>query len=83
MSHYAREDDIVWLTFEGYDGEHAWAEGHDWGLVERDERTGQVVAVELWRASQRLPAGLLAELPEPAATPVVVDRGDGTRPRAA
>lgn len=83
MSHYAPDDDIAWLVLEGYEGGRADGERHEWGLVERDRETGRVVAFEVWHASQRLPAEMLAALPEPAASEVHVDRGDGSTPRAA
>lgn len=72
MSHYDREVDIAWLVLEGFDGQRAYGEGHPWGLIERDRETGQIVAVEFWRASERLPKELIEALPEPRGTGAVI-----------
>lgn len=66
MSHYDRDANVAWLELEGFDGRRVLVEEHDWGLVERDSRTGSIVAVEFWQASTILPGGLLDALPEPA-----------------
>ena len=82
MSHYAHEDDIAAIELEGFDGTRAIGEDHDWGLVLRDRETGATVGFEVWNASERLPAELLAALPDVAAQELVVERG-GTQPHAA
>ncbi len=46
------------------------------GLIDRDREAGSLVAVEFWRASERLPKELLEALPEPEAKGVVVTRED-------
>lgn len=74
MSHYDRQADIAWLLLEGYDGRRAYGEDHQWGLVERDRETGQVVAFEVWQASQHLPRELLDALPQPEGRGVIVER---------
>jgi uncharacterized protein YuzE len=63
--HYDPEVDIAWIRFEGYDGRTAVSTQEEWGLEERDRTSGDVVALELWRASTRLPSELLALLPAP------------------
>lgn len=83
MTHYAREEDIASLDLEGFDGPGAVAEDHEWGLVIRDRETGRTVGFEIWQASQRLPAELLAALPEPAGDEIVVDGSGGSQPHAA
>lgn len=40
----------------------------EWGLIDHDSATDQVVAVEVWSASKRLSAEVLATLPAPAST---------------
>jgi uncharacterized protein YuzE len=40
----------------------------EWGLIDHDSATDEVVAVEVWSASKRLPAEVLAMLPAPAST---------------
>lgn len=65
MSHYDRESDIAALNLKGFDGSKLFGEDHDWGLILRDRETQEVVGVELWCASDRLPAELLLALPEP------------------
>jgi uncharacterized protein YuzE len=75
MSHYDRESDIAALNLEGFDGSQIFGEDHDWGLLLRDRETQAVVGVELWRASDRLPAELLQALPEPVVRArVVIER---------
>jgi uncharacterized protein YuzE len=81
MSHYAREDDIAAIELEGFGGQTAVGEDHDWGLVLRDRESGRTLGFEIWQASQRLPAELLAALPEPTVDEVV-DGGGGTLPHA-
>jgi uncharacterized protein YuzE len=76
MSHYDRESDIAALDLKGFDGGQVFGEDHDWGLLLRDRVTQEVVGVEFWRASDRLPPQLLDALPEPAArnSVVVIER---------
>jgi uncharacterized protein YuzE len=66
QGHYDPRVDIAWIRFDGYDGRSVVSTEEGWGLEERDPATGEVVALELWRASERLPAELLAMLPAPA-----------------
>jgi len=74
MSHYDRESDIAALNLNGFDGQ-VFGEEHDWGLLLRDRETQEVVGVEFWRASDRLPRQLLDALPQPAARDrVVIER---------
>lgn len=63
--HYDKDADIAWLRFEGYDGSSAVAEEMEWGLREVDPASGQLVALEFWRASERLPSEFLGMLPPP------------------
>ncbi len=63
--HYDREADIAWLRFEGYDPERARSEEVEFGLRETDPLTGEIVALEYWKASESLPAELLRMLPQP------------------
>ncbi len=75
MSHYDRESDIAALNLKGFDGGQVFGEDHNWGLLLRDRGTQEMVGIELWRASDRLPAQLLDALPEPAArNRVVIER---------
>lgn len=63
--HYDAEADIAWVRFEGYDPSTAVGEETDSGLRELDPATGEVVGLEFWQASSRLPAELLRMLPPP------------------
>lgn len=74
MSHYDRDADIAALNLEGFDGTRAVGEDHEWGLVLRDRESNRVVGIELWRASERLPADLLEALPEPRPAGSQVER---------
>jgi uncharacterized protein YuzE len=63
--HYDAEADIAWVRFEGYDPSTAVAEDTASGLRELDPNTGQIVGLELWEASSKLPADFLRMLPPP------------------
>jgi uncharacterized protein YuzE len=63
--HYDREADIAWVRFESYDPSTAVAEETDAGLRELDPSTGEIVGLEFWQASRKLPADLLRMLPPP------------------
>jgi uncharacterized protein YuzE len=63
--HYDAEADIPWIRFQHYDPNTAVAEEVDGGLRELDPATGDIVGLEFWTASQRLPADLLRMLPPP------------------
>lgn len=64
--HYDEQADVAWLRFEGYDSSTVVAEEVEFGLRELDPNDGHVVALEYWRASERLPAELLRMLPAPS-----------------
>jgi uncharacterized protein YuzE len=63
--HYDEQADIAWLRFEEYDPTTVVSEEVDFGLRELDPSSQQVVGLEYWRASERLPAELLRMLPSP------------------
>jgi uncharacterized protein YuzE len=62
-AYYDTEADIVWLP-TGH-AEHVVSEEVEWGLIDHDEMTDEVVAVEIWAASKHLPKAILDALPEP------------------
>jgi uncharacterized protein YuzE len=64
FAYYDRDADIVW--FPTGMSEDVVSEEVGWGLIDHDSRTDEVVAVEIWSASTRLPSELLATLPAPA-----------------
>jgi uncharacterized protein YuzE len=63
--HYDADADIAWVRFEGYDAKTAVGEESDSGLRELDPATGEIVGLEFWQASRRLPAEFLRMLPPP------------------
>jgi uncharacterized protein YuzE len=63
--HYDAGADIAWVRFEGYDPSTVVGEESDSGVRELDPVTGEVVGLEFWQASQRLPAEFLRMLPPP------------------
>ena len=65
-AYYDREADIAWLP-TGY-SEDVLSEQVDWGLIDHDASTDEVVALEVWDASTRLPRTLLDALPAPGAS---------------
>jgi uncharacterized protein YuzE len=73
MSRYASDVDIAFLTLAAGQGRPR-AEETEWGLLVYDTETGTLIGAEIWDAKTRLPAELLAALPEPAAQEVTVER---------
>ncbi len=64
-AYYDRDADIAWLP-TGY-SENVLSEEVSWGLVDHDAATDEVVALEVWNASKRLPSAVLDALPAPTA----------------
>jgi uncharacterized protein YuzE len=64
FAYYDREADIAWLPTGA--AERVVSEEVDWGLVDHDSETDEVVAIEIWSASSRLPADVLSTLPAPS-----------------
>jgi uncharacterized protein YuzE len=62
-AYYDSDADIAWLP-TGH-AERVVSEEVDWGLVDHDASTDEVVAVEIWSASKRLPKAILDTLPAP------------------
>jgi len=65
FAYYDREADIAWLPTG--DSSDVVSEEVDWGLIDHDSATDEVVAIEVWSASKRLPPEVLATLPAPTA----------------
>ncbi len=66
FAYYDREADIAWLPTGS--SNDVVSEEVEWGLVDHDASSDEVVAIEIWSASKRLPAEVLASLPDPAGT---------------
>lgn len=64
FAYYDREADIAW--FPTGDSADVVSKEVDWGLIDHDLVTDEVVAIEVWSASKLLPPELLAKLPAPA-----------------
>jgi uncharacterized protein YuzE len=62
-AYYDREADIAWLPTGA--SERVVSEEVEWGLVDHDATTDEIVAVEIWAASKRLPQAILDALPRP------------------
>jgi uncharacterized protein YuzE len=64
-AYYDRDADIAWLpTGESQD---VLSEEVNWGLIDHDAATNEIVALEIWTASKRLPKAVLDALPAPRA----------------
>jgi uncharacterized protein YuzE len=61
FAYYDREADIAWVPTAPT--EHVVSEETVWGLVDHDEKTGEVTALEIWSASKVFPAEILERLP--------------------
>ena len=64
FAYYDPEADIAWLPTG--DAADVVNEEVEWGLIDHDSTTDEVVAIEVWSASKHFPAELLAALPAPA-----------------
>jgi uncharacterized protein YuzE len=64
-AYYDREADIAWLPTGP--ANHVVSEEVEWGLVDHNALTDEVVAIEIWSASRRLPKAILDTLPSPGA----------------
>jgi uncharacterized protein YuzE len=62
-AYYDPEADIAWLPTGNSD--RAVSEEVEWGLIDHDAATDEVVAVEIWAASKRMPQEILNALPRP------------------
>ncbi len=67
FAYYDRDADIAWLPTGSSDD--VVSEEVPWGLIDHDATTDEVVAIEIWNASTRLPASLLDVLPAPVPAP--------------
>lgn len=63
-SYYDPDADIAWLPTGA--SEHVLSEEVEWGLIDHDATTDEIVAVEIWAASKRLPQAVLDALPRPS-----------------
>lgn len=63
FAYYDREADIAWLPTGNSD--EVVSEETEWGLIDHDAASNDVVAIEIWAASTRLPSEVLARLPAP------------------
>jgi uncharacterized protein YuzE len=63
FAYYDREADIAWLRIGVADT--VVSEEVEWGLLDHDRVTNEVVGIEIWKASSRLPAEVLDQLPAP------------------
>jgi uncharacterized protein YuzE len=66
FAYYDRDADIAWLPTRS--SNEIVSEEVEWGLIDHDAASDAVVAIKIWSASQRLPAEVLASLPDPAGT---------------
>jgi uncharacterized protein YuzE len=62
-AYYDANADIAWLPTGA--SESVVSEEVEWGLIDHDSVTDEVVAVEIWTASKRLPRAILDALPGP------------------
>jgi uncharacterized protein YuzE len=68
-AYYDPNADIAWLPTGA--SESVVSEEVEWGLIDHDSVTDEVVAVEIWGASKRLPRAILDALPRPSGRPGV------------
>lgn len=66
FAYYDQDADIAWLPTGA--STDVVSEEVAWGLLDHDRVTGEIVGIEIWSASERLPAEVLEALPAPAAS---------------
>jgi uncharacterized protein YuzE len=71
-SYYTSDGDIAFIFVRPPHGE-VHSNEEPWGLRDFDE-TGELVGIELWGASKRLPPELIDALPRLNGTRVVIER---------
>lgn len=64
-ANYDADADIAWLGLPGRVTASTVSEESPTGLRDLDPQTGELVGLEIWRASEVLPAELLRMLPPP------------------
>lgn len=64
FAYYDRDADIAWVPTGKSDD--VVSEEVGWGLIDHDVGTDDVVGIEIWAASKRLPSEVLESLPAPA-----------------
>jgi uncharacterized protein YuzE len=62
-SYYDPDADIAWLPTGA--SARVVSEEVEWGLIDHDATTDDIVGVEIWGASKRLPQAILDTLPRP------------------
>jgi len=62
-AYWDREGDIAWIPTAP--AKFVKSEKTSWGIVDHDEKTGEVTALEIWDASKVFPAEMLERLPRP------------------
>jgi uncharacterized protein YuzE len=63
FTYYDRRADIVWIPTGRSDD--VVNEKTEWGLLDYDADSDEIVGIEIWKASKRFPADLLEALPHP------------------
>jgi uncharacterized protein YuzE len=63
FAYWDRECDIAWIPTGP--AASVVCEETSWGLVDHNEKTGEVTGLEIWDASKIFPAEMLERLPEP------------------
>jgi uncharacterized protein YuzE len=71
-SYYTPDGDIVYITVRPANGP-VTSQEEEWGLRDLDAG-GELVGIEIWDASARLPADLIAALPRLEGRAVTVER---------
>lgn len=66
FAYYDRDADIAW--FPTGESDDVVSERIPSGLLDYDRASRELVAIEVWEASTRLPASLLTVLPAPTAS---------------
>ena len=75
QSYYTPDGDLAYLHVRKTEGPIR-SEEQAWGLEDYDERTGELVGIEVWGASKSLSAELIATLPRLTGRGPAIARGD-------
>ncbi len=80
-SYYSPDGDLVVIHVRP--SERTRTEERDWGLLDLDEETGELVAIEIWRASSVMPSEIVEALPHLDRSDHVLTKEDLAKPRPA
>ncbi len=81
-SYYSSDGDIAYISVRSARGP-VRTERDEWRLLDYDRETGELVGIEVWKASTVLPTELVEALPRLDGRRTVLDRSELAKPQPA